>query len=96
MHFLGGGYIDIKPPGAGWNKAFDKLETTDSYYAVSQHIGPADISGAEEGGLGSLRRRLFGGPGSGAAERSGLEGGVGSLRGRFFEGPGIVRAGPDA
>jgi len=43
MHFLGGGYIDIKPPGAGWNKAFDKLETTDSYYAVSQHIGPSDI-----------------------------------------------------
>ena len=39
MHFFGGGYIDIKPPGAGWNKAFDKLETTDSYYAVSQHIG---------------------------------------------------------
>ena len=30
MHFLGGGYIDIKPPGAGWNKAFDKLETKDS------------------------------------------------------------------
>jgi hypothetical protein len=50
MHFLGGGYIDIKPPGAGWNKAFDKLETTDSYYAVSQHIGPADISAAEEWG----------------------------------------------
>jgi len=49
MHFLGGGYIDIKPPGAGWNKAFDKLETTDSYYAVSEHIGPASIRVAWEG-----------------------------------------------
>ena len=27
MHFFGGGYIDIKPPGAGWNKAFDKVDT---------------------------------------------------------------------
>lgn len=34
MHFIGGGYSDIKVPGGSWSSAFEEIETSDDIYCV--------------------------------------------------------------
>ena len=44
MHFLGGGYSDIKETSGSWRKSFDDLESSDKWANGYREIGPDGVA----------------------------------------------------